>query len=100
MTTPELDAVVLPDPYCVLCLLSQTMEFSDQVRCDIQGGADEIQRLRAILADKERRAGEPLKQALIDLCDAADATGYLLHGPACDTLAASVGSARTQGDTK
>lgn len=33
-----------------LCLLAQTLEFSDGVRCQIQAGADEIERLQAIEA--------------------------------------------------
>ena len=33
-----------------LCLLAQTLEFSDDVRCHIQAGADEIERLQAIEA--------------------------------------------------
>ena len=46
-----------------LALLAQTLEFSDDVRCTIQRGADEIERLRAALAAERERCAQVCKGA-------------------------------------
>jgi len=49
-----------------LCLLAQVEEFSDEVRCTIQRGANEIERLRACLHEVLEFQSDPKAPTIHD----------------------------------